>query len=73
MSYYITVDYLREKDLHGSVSSLAGIAEAMRYAGIARVESLNDWSDQPVFQKGTGTPTILLGIMAGPKNQVSVR
>jgi hypothetical protein len=40
---------------------------------MGRLEFRNDWSDKPVFEKGSGTtksqPTILLGIMAtlGPK------
>jgi hypothetical protein len=115
LSYYVNVDYLREKNLDGTVASLTGIAGAMRYAFtpklafasraewfddydgfstgtrqsmeeitltgeykpaswlITRLEFRNDWSDQPVFQRGSGTaksqPTILFGLIAvlGPK------
>jgi len=115
MSYYVNVDYGREKSLDNSTNTWAGIAAAMRYAftpkfafasraewfddfdgfstgtkqsmmevtltgeykmanfAMARLEFRNDWSDKPVFERGSGVaksqPTILLGVIlsVGPK------
>jgi len=56
MSYYVNVDYLREKNLDGSVSSLTGIAGAMRYAFTPKFAfaSRAEWfDDYDGFSTGT--------------------
>ena len=56
LSYYVNVDYLREKNLDNSVSSLTGIAAAMRYAFTPKFAfaSRAEWfDDYDGFSTGT--------------------
>jgi len=56
LSYYVNVDYLREKNLDNSVSSLTGVAAAMRYAFTPKVAfaSRAEWfDDYDGFSTGT--------------------
>jgi hypothetical protein len=56
LSYYINVDYLREKQTDGSVAALTGIAAAMRYQATSKFAfaSRAEWfDDYDGFSTGT--------------------